>query len=357
MCSLVVMPSGRECAPHAVRDGGRRRSIVPRWTTHWRPDPSRLLDGVRVLDFTQYLAGPSCTRLLAELGADVIKVEHPPDGDPTRALTPTQGGLSGLFVQQNRGKRSVCLDLRRPEGVDVIRRLVPDVDVVVENATPGVMERRGLGYADLSAINPRLIMASVSGFGQTGAYRHRPVLRLHRPGHRRPHAHDRRAGRPAVLRRHRTRRHQRRRPRLRRHRLRPLPAGPHRPGHPPRHLDGRRAVPHAGVRHARPPRSPRASTSPCARVATTSRVAPAGTFKGPRGLDRHPLHAQPDRQPVVGHGPARAGRRPPLLDPGGPGRPPGRADRSDRVLAGRLRPRRRRRWPCSSSTACPAGRC
>ena len=136
-------------------------------------DPARLLDGVRVLDFTQYLAGPSCTRLLAELGADVIKVEHPPDGDPTRAFTPTQGGLSGLFMQQNRGKRSVCLDLRRPEAVDAIRRLVPHVDVVVENATPGVMERRGLGYADLSAVNPRLIMASVSGYGQTGSYRHR----------------------------------------------------------------------------------------------------------------------------------------------------------------------------------------
>ena len=137
------------------------------------PDPCRLLEGVRVLDFTQYLAGPSCTRLLAELGADVIKVEHPPEGDPTRNLVPAQAGLSGVFMQQNRGKRSVCLDLRRPEAVDAIRRLVPHIDVVVENATPGVMERRGLGYADLSALNPRLIMASVSGFGQTGAYRHR----------------------------------------------------------------------------------------------------------------------------------------------------------------------------------------
>jgi crotonobetainyl-CoA:carnitine CoA-transferase CaiB-like acyl-CoA transferase len=136
-------------------------------------DPSRLLDGVRVLDFTQYLAGPSCTRLLAELGADVIKVEHPPDGDPTRAINPAQGGLGGLFIQQNRGKRSLCLDLRRPEACDAILRLVPEIDIVVENATPGVMERRGLGYADLSAVNPRLIMASVSGFGQTGAYRNR----------------------------------------------------------------------------------------------------------------------------------------------------------------------------------------
>lgn len=132
-------------------------------------DPARLLDGVRVLDFTQYLAGPSCTRLLAELGAEVIKVELP-GGDPTRVLVPQRGGVSSVFVQQNRGKRSVCIDMRRPEAAEVIRRLVPHVDVVVENSTPGIMAKRGLGYDDLSAINPRLIMASVSGFGQTGAW-------------------------------------------------------------------------------------------------------------------------------------------------------------------------------------------
>ncbi|MEZ5232511.1 MAG: CoA transferase [Acidimicrobiales bacterium] len=135
-------------------------------------DPGRMLDGVRVLDFTQYLAGPTCTRLLAELGAEVIKVELP-DGDPTRKLNPQRGGKSGIFIQQNRGKQSLVLDLRRPEAIDALRRLIPHVDVVVENATPGVMERRGLGYAQLSAINPRLIMVSVSGFGQTGGYAHR----------------------------------------------------------------------------------------------------------------------------------------------------------------------------------------
>jgi len=137
------------------------------------PDPSRLLEGVRVLDFTQYLAGPSCTRLLVELGADVIKFEVPPDGDPTRAMNPQRAGVSGVFIQQNRGKRSVCLDLRRADVVEAVKRLLPTVDVVVENGTPGVMDRRGLGYAELSRINPRLIMASVSGFGQTGVYRHR----------------------------------------------------------------------------------------------------------------------------------------------------------------------------------------
>ncbi len=129
-----------------------------------------MLEGIRVLDFTQYLAGPSCTRLLAELGADVIKVELGPDGDPTRQINPKRGGVSGLFMQQNRGKRSICLDLRQPEAVAAVKRMVKDIDLVVENSTPGVMARRGLGYEVLAGVNPRLIMASVSGFGQTGRY-------------------------------------------------------------------------------------------------------------------------------------------------------------------------------------------
>jgi crotonobetainyl-CoA:carnitine CoA-transferase CaiB-like acyl-CoA transferase len=131
------------------------------------------LEGVKVLDFTQYLAGPSCTRLLAELGADVIKVEIPPYGDPTRAGVPRRDRRSGGFVQQNRGKRSLCVDVLRPEGVALVKELVPHVDVVVENYSHGVMARRGLDYESLSAINPRLIMASVSGFGQTGPLRHK----------------------------------------------------------------------------------------------------------------------------------------------------------------------------------------
>ena len=131
------------------------------------------LEGVRVLDFTQYLAGPSCTRLLAEMGADVIKVEMPPFGDPTRAGAPRINRRSGGFVQQNRGKRSICIDLQRPEGVELVKALVPHVDVVVENYTHGVMARRGMDYESLAAINPRIIMASVSGFGQTGPLRHK----------------------------------------------------------------------------------------------------------------------------------------------------------------------------------------
>ncbi len=140
-----------------------------------RPEDPDLdfLAGVTVLDFTQYLAGPACTRLMAELGADVIKVEAAPAGDPTRNRVPAVDGRSGLFVQQNRGKRSLAIDLRRPEGVATILELVRLVDVVVENATPGVMERRGLGYEALREANPSIIMASVSGFGQYGPYRDR----------------------------------------------------------------------------------------------------------------------------------------------------------------------------------------
>ena len=131
------------------------------------------LQGVTVLDFTQYLAGPSCTRLMAELGADVIKVEAAPNGDPTRNRDPAVDGRAGLFVQQNRGKRSLAVDLRRDEGIALVKELVREVDVVVENATPGVMARKGLGYDDLAAINPAIVMASISGFGQYGPYRGR----------------------------------------------------------------------------------------------------------------------------------------------------------------------------------------
>lgn len=137
------------------------------------PGDDDFLACVRVLDFTQYLAGPSCTRLMAELGADVIKVEAAPAGDPTRNREPAVDGRAGLFVQQNRGKRSLAVDLRRPEGITLIKELVREVDVVVENSTPGVMERKGLGYDDLAAVNPSIVMASISGFGQYGPYRER----------------------------------------------------------------------------------------------------------------------------------------------------------------------------------------
>ncbi|HET7721619.1 MAG TPA: CoA transferase [Acidimicrobiales bacterium] len=135
-----------------------------------------MLERVRVLDLTQYLAGPACTRLLAELGADVIKVEAAPYGDPSRAFTPRRNRRAGFFVQQHRGKRSVCVDLFTEEGRAIVRELADDVDVVVENFSPGVADRKGWGWEELSATNPGLIMCSISGFGQTGPLRDKPAF-------------------------------------------------------------------------------------------------------------------------------------------------------------------------------------
>src|SRR5690606_20287223 len=129
---------------------------------------ARMLSGIRVLDFSQYVAGPTVTRMMAELGADVLKVEPAPGGDPARLLPLVRDGRSVYYIQQNRRKRSLCIDLRRPEGVDLVRRLAGKVDVVVENYGPGVLERRGLDYASLSREHPGLIMVSISAFGRTG---------------------------------------------------------------------------------------------------------------------------------------------------------------------------------------------
>ena len=106
--------------------------------------------------------------LLADFGADVIKVEYPPYGDPVLPRQPSRNGRSAYHVQQNRGKRSLSVDLTRPEGISLIEDLVSKVDIVVENYSPGVMERRGLGYQRLRELNPQIIMASISGFGQSG---------------------------------------------------------------------------------------------------------------------------------------------------------------------------------------------
>jgi crotonobetainyl-CoA:carnitine CoA-transferase CaiB-like acyl-CoA transferase len=126
------------------------------------------LDGVRVLDFSLVMSGPHCTRMLVDLGADVIKVE-PPDGDLTRFFRPRAGSIALYHAQQNCGKRNLSADLRRPEAVALMLRLAERVDVVVENFRPGVMDRLGLGYAAVSARNPRAVYASISGFGQRGA--------------------------------------------------------------------------------------------------------------------------------------------------------------------------------------------
>jgi CoA:oxalate CoA-transferase len=129
-----------------------------------RPDA---LAGLRVLDFTIVMSGPMCTRMLADAGADVIKVE-PPDGDVVRQRPPQRGGISTYFASMNCGKRSIVLDLQTPDGKRLATQLAAKADIVVENFRPGVMKRLGLDYATLSKTNPRLVYASISGFGQTG---------------------------------------------------------------------------------------------------------------------------------------------------------------------------------------------
>ena len=132
------------------------------------------LDGIRILDFTRVLAGPLSTALLADLGAEVIKIE-PPQGDDYRAIGPMQNGESALFTVMNRNKKSVVLDLKSPEAVALVHAMAAQADVVVENFRPGVAERLGIGAATLQGINPKLVVVSVSGFGQTGPLAHRPA--------------------------------------------------------------------------------------------------------------------------------------------------------------------------------------
>jgi len=132
-----------------------------------------MLAGIKVLDFSQYLAGPTVTRLMAEMGADIIKVEQSPMGDPSRMLPAIKNGRSGYFVQQNRGKKSLCLDFSKPESIELLKSLIPKVDVVLENFGPGVMEKRGLDYPSLKKLNPRIILASISAFGKTGPLKHK----------------------------------------------------------------------------------------------------------------------------------------------------------------------------------------
>lgn len=134
------------------------------------------LSSVTVLDLTWVLAGPFASMVLCDLGADVIKVERPPFGDVARTTGPYIDHQSAYFFSVNRGKRSICLDLKKPAGRDLFLRLVEKADVVMENFTPGTMDALGLDYAVLSARNPRIIYAATSGFGQTGPDRGRPAL-------------------------------------------------------------------------------------------------------------------------------------------------------------------------------------
>ena len=127
------------------------------------------LDGVRVLDLTRVLSGPHCTRMLADLGAEVVKVE-PPAGDLTRFAQPRVNSLSTYFIQQNTGKRNVSLDFSAAEGVELLLSLAERCDVLIENFRPGVMARNGLGYDTVSARNPRIVYASITGYGTTGPW-------------------------------------------------------------------------------------------------------------------------------------------------------------------------------------------
>ncbi|OAI38554.1 hypothetical protein AYO38_09510 [bacterium SCGC AG-212-C10] len=136
----------------------------------------RPLEDVTILDLTWILSGPFASMVLCDLGANVIKVERPPYGDVARTQGPYQNGWSAYFFSVNRGKKSISIDLRSEEGLALFLQLAAKVDVVMENFTPGTMDRLGIGYEALAAVNSRIILASTSGFGQDGPYRDRPAL-------------------------------------------------------------------------------------------------------------------------------------------------------------------------------------
>jgi crotonobetainyl-CoA:carnitine CoA-transferase CaiB-like acyl-CoA transferase len=136
--------------------------------------PRHLLDGYKVLDFTHFIAGPTATRLMAGMGAEVVKVELAPKGDQARELQFIRHQRSAYFIQQNRGKQSLCLDMKKPAAVELIKQLIPRFDVLVENFAPGIIGSMGLDYQTVSAINARIIMCSISALGQTGPLAHDP---------------------------------------------------------------------------------------------------------------------------------------------------------------------------------------
>ncbi|AXW07436.1 formyl-CoA transferase [Ralstonia solanacearum] len=136
--------------------------------------PTQVLQDIRVLELGQLIAGPFAAKTLADFDAQVIKIEPPGQGDPLRKWRMLHEGTSVWWEAQSRNKQSVCVDLRVPEGQDVVRRLAAEADVLIENFRPGTLEKWGLSYEALSAINPRLIMLRVSGYGQTGPKRDEP---------------------------------------------------------------------------------------------------------------------------------------------------------------------------------------
>jgi crotonobetainyl-CoA:carnitine CoA-transferase CaiB-like acyl-CoA transferase len=158
----------------ALGEQANRKNDRPGGTEMAAEGPRHVLDGYKVLDFTHIVAGPTCTLMLAEMGAEVIKVEFAPHGDAARRGPYLVNDRSGYFVQHNRGKKGLCIDLKHPEGNEIIRGLIPQVDVLVENYAPGVMGRLGFDYPAVSAMNPAIVMCSISAFGQRGPLAHEP---------------------------------------------------------------------------------------------------------------------------------------------------------------------------------------
>ena len=140
-------------------------------------DSTLPLSGIRVIDLANFLAGPITSMFLADFGADVIKVERPETGDEVRFWGNNKDGVGLMYKLINRNKRSITADLKSPVGAEIVKRLVKDADVVIENFRKGTLEKWGLGYDVLSEINPSLVMVRITGFGQTGPNSHRPGVR------------------------------------------------------------------------------------------------------------------------------------------------------------------------------------
>uniref|UniRef100_A0A8C4H473 Succinyl-CoA:glutarate-CoA transferase n=1 Tax=Dicentrarchus labrax TaxID=13489 RepID=A0A8C4H473_DICLA len=163
----ALCPAG--FTPEPRRNPPVRGPVGGRWLSHTQTANLRPLEGVRVLDLTRVLAGPFATMILGDLGAEVIKVERPGAGDDTRAWGPPFVGTESVyFLSVNRNKKSISVDLKHPRGANVIQELAAVCDVLVENYLPGKLQQMGLGYEQLSRVNPQLIYCSISGYGQTG---------------------------------------------------------------------------------------------------------------------------------------------------------------------------------------------
>ena len=132
------------------------------------------LENIKVVDLTRTLAGPFCTMMLGDMGADVVKIEEPERGDETRSWTPFWNGESTQFVSFNRNKRSLSLNLREKEGLEIVRALAKDADVMIESFRAGALERMSLGYEDIRSLNPGIVYCSISGYGRTGPMAEKP---------------------------------------------------------------------------------------------------------------------------------------------------------------------------------------